>query len=102
MPKLRLNNCGYAPHTNYQRLDRNGIVLMVDTGSAPPRPYDLESHLAPLAFEMSTPEGRLIVGCGWNGEQPQSWRNAMRASAAHSTLILGGERRRRHNGHRPW
>ncbi len=81
---------GYAPHAKYQRLDRNGIVLMVDVGSSPPRPYDLEAHLAPLAIELTSAAGPLIVNCGWNEQQPQHWRQAMRGTAAHSTLILGG------------
>lgn len=82
---------GYAPHTGYQRLERNGSIIMVDSGSSPERPYDLEAHLAPLAFEMSTEDGRLIVNCGWNQNQPSQWREPMRATAAHSTLVLGGK-----------
>lgn len=80
---------GYAPHTGYQRLERNGTTIMVDTGSSPERPFDLDAHLAPLAFEMVTEAGRLIVNCGWNEDQPTQWREPMRATAAHSTLVLG-------------
>jgi uncharacterized heparinase superfamily protein len=80
---------GYAPHTGYQRLERNGTIVMVDTGNSPDRPFDLDAHLAPLAFEMVTGAGRLIVNCGWNDEQPTQWREPMRATAAHSTLVLG-------------
>ena len=80
---------GYAPHTGYQRLERNGTTIMVDTGGSPDRPYDLDAHLAPLAFEMVTDTGRLIVNCGWNEDQPTQWREPMRATAAHSTLTLG-------------
>lgn len=79
---------GYAPHTKFQRLDRNGTILMIDVGASPPRPYDLDTHLAPLAFEMSTEAGRLLVNCGWNADQPQHWRQPMRATAAHTALIL--------------
>lgn len=82
---------GYAPHTGYQRLERNGTLIMVDTGASPPRPFDLTAHLAPLAFEMSTEAGRLIVNCGWNPEQPSQWHEPMRATAAHSTLVLDGQ-----------
>ncbi|NNC36138.1 MAG: heparinase [Acidimicrobiales bacterium] len=82
---------GYAPHTGYQRLERNGTVIMADSGSSPERPYDLEAHLAPLAFEMATEAGRLIVNCGWNDNQPSQWREPMRATAAHSTLVLGNK-----------
>ena len=79
---------GYAPHIKYQRLDQNGTVLMIDVGGSPPRPYDIEAHIAPLAFELSTNARRLIVNCGWNNDQPQHWRQPMRGTAAHSTLIL--------------
>lgn len=80
---------GYAPHTGYQRLERNGSIILVDTGSSPDRPFDLKAHLAPLAFEMVTEAGRLIVNCGWNEDQPTQWREPMRATAAHSALVLG-------------
>lgn len=80
---------GYAPHTGYQRLERNGTIVMVDTGTSPERPFDLDAHLAPLAFEIVTEAGRLIVNCGWNEDQPTQWREPMRATAAHSTLVLG-------------
>ncbi len=79
---------GYAPHTKYQRLDQNGTVLMIDVGGSPPRPYDIEAHIAPLSFELATDAGRLVVNCGWNNDQPQHWRQPMRGTAAHSTLIL--------------
>jgi len=78
----------YAPHTKFQRLDRNGTVVMIDVGDVAPRPFDLDAHLAPLAFEMSTSDGPMIVNCGWNSDQPGHWRQSMRSTAAHSTLIL--------------
>ncbi|PHR59791.1 MAG: hypothetical protein COA43_08865 [Robiginitomaculum sp.] len=87
---VEVKSFGYAPHMNFQRLARNGTVLMVDVGGSPERPYDLEAHLAPLAFEMCTGAGRLIVNCGWNEKQPQHWREPMRMTAAHSTLVLAG------------
>lgn len=81
----------YSPHTHYQRLAAGESVLLIDTGDSPPRPYDLEAHLAPLAFELSTELGRLVVNCGWNDEQPPGWRRPMRSSAAHSTLSLDAQ-----------
>ncbi len=78
----------YAPHTKLHRLDRTGTVVMIDVGDVAPRPYDWEAHLAPLAFEMSTACGPMIVNCGWNPDQPQHWRQSMRCTAAHSTLVL--------------
>ncbi|MBL4870441.1 MAG: heparinase II/III family protein, partial [Robiginitomaculum sp.] len=80
----------YAPHSGYQRLDRNGSLLVIDVGNSPPRPFDLEAHLAPLAFTLSTNDGPLVVNCGWNNAQPKHWRHSMRTIAAHTSLILGG------------
>ena len=79
---------GYCPHTGYQRLDHGGTVILIDTGETTPPPYDGQAHLAPLAFEMSTEAGRMIVNCGWSQQQPESWRAAVRSTAAHSTLTL--------------
>jgi len=79
----------YCPHTGYQRLEAGGTVLLLDAGGVPPRPYDLETHLAPLALEMSTAEGRLLVNCGWHAGAAPAWRRPVRASAAHSAITLG-------------
>ncbi len=81
----------YGPHSHYQRLSAGQSVLIVDTGSNPPTGFDKEAHLAPLAFELSTELGRLVVNCGWNTEQSPGWRRPMRSSAAHSTLTLQGQ-----------
>lgn len=78
----------YCPHTGYQRIHQNGTVILIDSGESTPYPYDKEAHLAPLAFEMSTKGGRMIVNCGWSREQPETWRDLMRLTAAHSTLTL--------------
>jgi uncharacterized heparinase superfamily protein len=89
--KPRAKQFRFAPHSKYQRLSRNGTIVMLDVGGSPPRPFDCEAHLAPLAMEVATAEGRLIVNCGWDKRQPSDWRGPMRATAAHSTLILNGQ-----------
>ncbi len=89
--KIRPKQFGYAPHTKFQRLGNNGTTLMIDVGTSPPPRYDLDAHLAPLAFELATEAGPLIVNCGWSASQPQHWREHMRHTAAHSTLVLGGQ-----------
>ncbi len=81
----------YCPHTGYQRIHQNNTVILIDTGETTPFPYDKEAHLAPLAFEMGTKSGRLIVNCGWSPEQPLNWRDPMRLTAAHSTLTLADQ-----------
>jgi len=90
-PKTTSKTFGYCPHTGYQRIEAEGTVLFIDTGATSPRPFDDQVHLAPLAFELSTALGRLVVNCGWNEQQPQNFRRAVRATAAHSSLILDGE-----------
>ncbi len=82
---------GYSPHTGYQRLDQGGSVMVIDTGATSSSPFDKEAHLAPLAFELSTQTGRMIVNCGWSPEQPLSWRGPVRSTAAHSSLTLGNQ-----------
>lgn len=82
---------GYSPHTGYQRLDQGSTVMIIDTGRTAPVPFDSEAHLAPLAFELSTDVGRMIVNCGWSGKQPESWRGPVRSTAAHSALTLGDQ-----------
>lgn len=78
----------FAPHSHYQRLDREGTTVIIDVGGPPPFPFDGEAHLSPLAFEMSVPEGRLITACGWSSEQPAQWRQPVRMTAAHSALEM--------------
>lgn len=78
----------YCPHTGYQRIHQKDTIILIDTGETTPFPFDKEAHIAPLSFEMSTKSGRLIVNCGWNPQQPLAWRDAMRLTAAHSTLTL--------------
>lgn len=78
----------YMPHSGYQRLERNSLVALMDVGETPARPFDLNAHLAPLAIEVSSKSGALIKNCGWTKSQPANWRNVMRETAAHSTLVL--------------
>lgn len=78
----------YAPHIGFQRLEANKTVALIDTGEAPPRPFDVRTHLAPLALDLSTEEGPMITACGFHAEQPQNWARPVRAAAAHSTLVL--------------
>jgi uncharacterized heparinase superfamily protein len=62
--------------------------------SAPPPAVRLLSGgcASTLAFEMSDGPHRVVVNCGGDrgaaGKLPQAFANALRASAAHSTLVL--------------
>ena len=78
----------YGPHTGYHRVAAGTSVLLLDTQDVPRRPFDVDAHLAPLALEVSTEQGRLIVNCGTSAGVSPAWRRPVRAAAAHSTLIL--------------
>jgi uncharacterized heparinase superfamily protein len=60
----------------------------MDCGRAPEREFDAFAHAAPLAFEMSYGRERVFVNCG-SHPSDADWREALRGTAAHNTLILG-------------
>ncbi|MGF1464153.1 MAG: heparinase II/III family protein [Maricaulaceae bacterium] len=77
-----------APHTGYQRVQAGGLTLILDVGEPGEGAASVEAHAGALAFELATKDGRLIVNCGWAPDQPRHWRDVVRATAAHSTLVL--------------
>ena len=86
-----------APFMGYERLQAGESLVILDCGAHPPRAWDENAHAGALALEMSVGAERLLVNCGARliGETPNggrgeadSWRLAMRATAAHSTLIV--------------
>lgn len=77
-----------APHTGYHRAEAGGAVVILDAAGPPPGPHAAESHASALAFEFAAPGGRVVVNCGWSADQPTPWREAVRATAAHSVLTL--------------
>jgi uncharacterized heparinase superfamily protein len=79
---------GFAPNSGYQRIEAGGAVLIMDAGSPVKGPAAAKAHASTLAFELSAGGSRIIVNCGWSEAQPFSWREAVRATAAHSTLTL--------------
>ncbi len=79
---------GFAPHSGYHRAEAGGATIILDVGKAPPGVLSTGAHASALAFELCTAGGRLVVNCGWHDDQPSSWREAVRATAAHSTLTL--------------
>lgn len=79
---------GSAPDTGFHRLRAGRTVVLVDTGAPPPRGLDRHAHAGALSLEVSVGRNRLIVNCGARVDDP-TWRQAQRATAAHSTLVLG-------------
>lgn len=75
------------PVSGYERLSCGRALLMFDHGLCPAAPYDRWLHAAPLAFEFSYGRERIFVNCGTHPTDP-AWQDALRATAAHSTLTI--------------
>jgi uncharacterized heparinase superfamily protein len=84
----------------FQRLQAGRTLVIADCGPPPsakgggmapgglPRGADRQHHAGTLSFEMSVGRDRLIVNCGAAPAAEGAWRDALRATAAHSTLVL--------------
>jgi uncharacterized heparinase superfamily protein len=78
----------YAPDTGYDRLEAGRSLVLLDTGGPPPAGFDGHAHAGTLSFEMSHGRERIIVNCGaYRGAKP-GWSRVVRASAAHSLLVV--------------
>jgi len=72
----------------FHRMQAGRGTVILD-GGAPPAPgLDRRAHAGTLAFEFSLARERLIVNCGGAPASGAEWRDAARATAAHSTLVI--------------
>lgn len=85
--------------TGFHRMQGSRTLVIVDCGAPPagrapdlttglPRAGDRFAHAGTLSFELSVGRDRLIVNCGAAPAADAAWRDALRATAAHSTLVL--------------
>ena len=74
--------------TGFYRLAAGRSVLLADAGAPPPSGSDRLAHAGTLSFEFSVGRERLVVNCGAAPASPGDWRDALRATAAHSTLVI--------------
>jgi uncharacterized heparinase superfamily protein len=72
----------------FQRLQAGRSVLIVDCGLPAPPGVDRFAHAGTLSMELSIGRDRLIVNCGAAPGGSPEWRDATRATAAHSTLVI--------------
>jgi uncharacterized heparinase superfamily protein len=72
----------------FYRLAAGRTVLIVDAGVPAPRGLDRLAHAGTLSLELSVGRERLIVNCGAAPAASPAWRDALRATAAHSTLVI--------------
>lgn len=76
------------PDGGFHRLQAGRSVLIVDCGAPPPAGVDRQAHAGTLSMELSVGRERLIVNCGGFPAGTAEWRDATRATAAHSTLVI--------------
>lgn len=80
----------FAMKSGFQKLRKQELNLILDAGTAPPRPYAGAAHAGVLGFELSDGPARIVTSCGFSPEVSLEWQAAVRGSAAHSTLTLAG------------
>lgn len=73
----------------FNRMQAGRSVLIVDCGVPAPPGLDRLAHAGTLSMELSIGRDRLIVNCGAFPAGPMEWHDAARATAAHSTLVIG-------------
>ncbi len=86
--EVRGQPLAHARHSGYQRLTAARTLVILDCGTAPAGAFSAECHAGCLAFEMSSGSQRIVVNCGSPGVDYPRWQSALRATAAHSTLVL--------------
>ena len=72
----------------FQRLAAGRSAVIVDCGAPPPNGVDRAAHAGTLSFEFSVGRDRVIVNCGAVPAGGPQWNDALRATAAHSTLVI--------------
>jgi uncharacterized heparinase superfamily protein len=77
-----------APHSRFERILARRSLLLIDVGMPPAAATGAVAHAAPLAFELSIGKDRLVVNCGAPANPASALAQALRATAAHSTLTL--------------
>ncbi len=77
-----------APHSGYQRLSAGRTVVIMDVGPPPPNGFDTGAHAGTLSIEMSVGRHRMVVNCGSPERVDGPWSEALRSTAAHSTLTV--------------
>ena len=76
------------PNGGFQRLQAGRTVMIVDCGAPPPRGVDRFAHAGTLSMEISVGRERMIVNCGAAPAASREWADALRSTAAHSTLVI--------------
>lgn len=76
------------PVSGFHRLAAGKSVIIVDAGVPAPSGADRLAHAGTLSFEFSVGRERVVVNCGAAPASAGEWHDALRATAAHSTLVI--------------
>jgi uncharacterized heparinase superfamily protein len=74
--------------SGFYRLAAGKALVIADAGPPAAAGLDRNAHAGALSFEFSSGKERLIVNCGAAPAAGPEWREALRATAAHSTLTI--------------
>lgn len=89
---LRARPLREARGWGYQRIGALGTIVVLDAAPPPLTAMTAAGSASTLAIEISDGSQRLVVNCGGPGlarsAMPNALSEALRSSAAHSTLIL--------------
>lgn len=78
------------PAAGYWRLEKDGLVAVVDCGPCCPDDLPAHAHADTLSFEFSAGRCHVVVNRGTYAYQDAAWRNVLRGTPAHSTVSLDG------------
>jgi uncharacterized heparinase superfamily protein len=70
--------------SGFQRVSKNKIIFLMDCG----KPSSEKTHAGALSFEFSHLSQKIVVNCGSPYVNHKEWNDAMRSTAAHSTLNI--------------
>ena len=89
---IRTRPLAEVQHWGFHRLKAGETIVQIDAAPPPRARHARTGCASTLAFEMSDGPARLIVNCGGSalagGQIPARIGQALRASAAHSGLVL--------------
>tara|TARA_B100000963_G_C22615925_1_gene667333 strand:- start:640 stop:2244 length:1605 start_codon:yes stop_codon:yes gene_type:complete len=70
--------------SDFYRIANNKIIFIMDCGT----PTSEKTHAGSLSFELSYLTEKIVVNCGSPFVNNKDWDDAMRSTAAHSTLNI--------------
>ena len=80
--KIKIPSC--LNESGFQRVSENRLILIMDCGT----PSIEKTHAGALSFELSHGSEKIVVNCGSPHVNNKKWSDAMRSTAAHSTLAI--------------